>query len=82
MSFIEDHYKSYLMTIKRTFILVFLFAFVLSKHFGLLRNIETELEKMIDSHRNGDTSHAFSIAVKVHFAVSTLRTDLDIEQPS
>jgi hypothetical protein len=35
----------------------------------LLSNVEIELGKMVSSYEKGDTSHAFSIAVKVYFAV-------------
>ena len=37
---------------------------------------------MVQSHKDGDTSHAFSIAVKVYFAVKTLHGDMDITEPS
>jgi len=40
----------------------------LIKH-NLLANVEIELKKMITFFEKGDTSHAFSIAVKVYFAV-------------
>ena len=33
---------------------------------------------MVDSYKNGDTSHAFSIAVKIYFAVQMLHGDLEI----
>ena len=36
---------------------------------------------MVDFYKKGDTSHAFSIAVKVHFAVQALQSDLQITEP-
>ena len=33
---------------------------------------------MVTSYQQGDTSHAFSIAMKVLLAVETLHTDLDM----
>lgn len=35
----------------------------------LLSNVEIELSNMVSYYEKGDTSHAFSIAVKVYFAV-------------
>jgi hypothetical protein len=40
-----------------------------SKQMKLLRNVETEFSKMSAAYSSGDTSLAFSIAVKVHFAI-------------
>lgn len=37
---------------------------------------------MTDAYDKGDTSRAFSIALKVYFAVQTLHEDLDIQQDS
>lgn len=34
---------------------------------------------MTEAYKKGDTSLAFSIAVKVYFAVKALHSDLDIE---
>jgi hypothetical protein len=42
----------------------------------LLQNCQLELQKMIAAHDAGDTSLAFSIAVKVYFAVQFLHNDL------
>lgn len=44
----------------------------------LLRNVETELHKMIAAYAAEDSSTAFSIAVKIHFAVEALHADLQL----
>jgi hypothetical protein len=49
-------------------ILTLLCTATLAKH-NLLSNVEIELKKMVAFFDKGDTSHAFSIAVKVYFAV-------------
>lgn len=43
---------------------------------NLLRNVEIELDKMSAAFAKKDSSSAFSIAVKIHFAVETLHADL------
>lgn len=62
-------------------LLVLLFVTAMAK-LHLLRNVETELTKMVDHYNKGDTSHAFSIAVKVHFAIKALHSDLQLTEPA
>lgn len=47
---------------------------------SLLQNCEPELRKMVEAHEKGDTSTAFSIAMKVYVAVQMLHKDLEIVQ--
>jgi hypothetical protein len=69
------------MPISRALFLFLLVATAIAK-MNLLRNVETEFTKMVEHYKKGDTSHAFSIAVKVHFAVQALHTDLKLIQPA
>jgi hypothetical protein len=47
---------------------------------SLLQNCEPELKEMVEAHEKGDTSTAFSIAMKVYVAVQMLHKDLEIVQ--
>jgi hypothetical protein len=47
---------------------------------SLLSNCEGELKEMIVAYEKGDTSTAFSIAMKVYVAVQMLHKDLDMIQ--
>lgn len=58
--------------ISRLILLLLLLSCAASKGLGLLNRVEEELNKMIAFHRSGDTSHAFSIALKVHYAIKAL----------
>jgi len=65
------------MRVFHSLLLLLLLSFLASsKQMKLLRNVETEFNKMVESFSSGDTSHAFSIAMKVYFAVKALHTDL------
>ena len=80
MDYITDLINNLLMRIILLLLIVALassFSYSASKP-TLLRNVETELHKMIAAYAKGDTSTAFSIAVKVHFAIETLHADLEI----
>ena len=61
--------------------LLLLICFAISintfKH-TLLRRCHDEMDKMINFYHKGDTSHAFSVALKVLFAVETLHKDLEM----
>lgn len=57
-------------------LLVFV-AVVAGKH-DLLANVRVELDKMGHAYAEGRTSHAFSIAAKIYFAVQALHADLEL----
>lgn len=48
----------------------------------ILSKFDSEFSQMHSSiYKNGDTSHAFSIAMKIFVAVEALKGDLDIQSP-
>jgi hypothetical protein len=48
----------------------------------LLSSFDNEFKKMLHHRNIGDTSKAFSIAMKLLVAVDTLKGDLEIEEPT
>lgn len=46
-----------------------------------LENLKHEFKRMKEHHTIGDTSHAFSIAMKLLVAVETLKGEIGVEEP-